>query len=100
MQLDLDDATLSRLRERAERAGINPEELARDAVLRLLAQDTNELVGAGSSARLRGRNSDERLAEGFGRDERSLTPGSFVASANRDGSDQERVRTTHTEPRY
>lgn len=68
MQLDLDDATLSRLRERAERAGVSPEKLAKDAVLRLLAQDPYEFIAAGSSARLRGRNADEHLAEGFGRD--------------------------------
>jgi hypothetical protein len=68
MNLDLDEATLSRLRQRAERAGVSPEELAKDAVLRLLAQDPYEFIGAGSSTRLRGRNVDEYLAEGFGRD--------------------------------
>jgi hypothetical protein len=68
MHLDLDEATLSRLRERAERAGVSPEDLAKDAVLRLLAQDPYEFIAAGSSTRLRGRNVDEHLAEGFGRE--------------------------------
>jgi hypothetical protein len=64
----LDEATLARLRERAERAGVSPESLAKDAVMRLLAQDPYEFVGAGTSTQLRGRDADERLADGFGQD--------------------------------
>jgi hypothetical protein len=68
VHVDLDEATLARLRRRAERDGVSPEDLAKDAVLRLLAQDPYEFVAAGASSRLRGRDTDEQLAEGFGRD--------------------------------
>jgi hypothetical protein len=68
VHVDLDEATLARLRRRAERDGVSPEDLAKDAVLRLLAQDPYEFVAAGASSRLRGRDADEQLAEGFGRD--------------------------------
>lgn len=68
VHVDLDEATLARLRERAERDGVSPESLAKDAVMRLLAQDPYEFVGAGASTRLRGRDADARLAEGFGQD--------------------------------
>lgn len=68
----LDDQLAARLTEQAARVGVEPAELARQAVVEYLEHGSEgsselEFVGMGSSAKLRGTAVDELLAEGFGR---------------------------------
>lgn len=66
LRLDLDDALVARLSERATRAGVAPEALAQAALASYLAEeDPLAFVGIGEAAELTGRGVDELLSEGY-----------------------------------
>ncbi len=66
LTLNLDEALLARLAERATRAGLAPEALARAALAGFLAgDDPFAFVGIGEAADLAGRRVDELLSQGF-----------------------------------
>ena len=67
VHLRLDEATVTLLRARAERLGIDPEQLIARVIEQFIAQDPLEFVGVVSSDAMRGRDTDEQLARhGFG----------------------------------
>jgi hypothetical protein len=66
LTLDLDEALMARLAERAQRAGVAPEALAQAALAGYLAdEDPLAFVGAGEAPGLAGRRVDELLSEGY-----------------------------------
>lgn len=66
LTLELDETLAARLTERARRAGVAPEALARTALADYLAgEDPLAFVGAGAAAGLTGRRAEELLGEGF-----------------------------------
>lgn len=71
IQVDLEDDLARRLADQADRAGLTPAAVARQALLdyleRVPSKGTFEsFFGVGSSGELRGGNIDELLKDGFG----------------------------------
>lgn len=65
VSFNLEGEDADRLRELALRAGVSPEDLARETVIRYLRQDPFEFVGAGTSENLKGSIADKLLEAGF-----------------------------------
>ena len=67
LTLTLDQASLDRLRQTAERVGLPVEALAESVLSSFLAQESLEFVAVGASRELSARRVDELLGAGFGR---------------------------------
>ena len=66
LTVTLDQESLDRLRETAQRAGVPMEELAESVLASYLAQEPLEFVAIGASRELSARSVDVLLEAGFG----------------------------------
>ena len=67
LTVTLDEDSLDRLRETAQRAGVAMEELAESVLANYLAQEPLEFVAIGASRQLSAKSVDVLLEAGFGR---------------------------------